>query len=145
MPTFKTAYGPKERVHPATGGESRTHQSFKEQCDVNAIVSRFKKTGVISTLNPRPARFADVSQFTDYRDVVHEMMRAERIFMQLPASVRGRFGHDAAAFLEFAADPGNVDELRDMGLVAPPDSEGSEGLSEPAAEGGGTAEPDESE
>lgn len=49
------------RVFSCVRGESMTHQSHKNQCDVNAIVKRFDRTGELPPPT-RPPQYADVSE-----------------------------------------------------------------------------------
>jgi hypothetical protein len=47
------------------------------------------------------------------------MEQADNAFMTLPASVRREFDNDAAAFVDFASDPSNLEQMRDWGLAPP--------------------------
>ena len=42
---------------------------------------------------------------------------AQEAFMDMPAAVRDRFGHDAAKFVDFVNDESNYDEALKMGIV----------------------------
>lgn len=97
---------------------SRTRQSERDKCDVNKIMARYEKTGMIP-VDQRQAFFADVSTMGDYRTALDNVRRANEFFMSLPAKVRSRFENDAAAFLDFVSDPGNRGELVELGLVEP--------------------------
>lgn len=101
---------------PLVCGRGRTRQSDAESCDVNVIVRRYHKTGVLPVAN-REVFFADVSQLGDYFTVLNHVREAEKGFMRLPAAVRTRFGNDAAAFLDFCGNPENRGELVEMGLI----------------------------
>lgn len=96
--------------------KSRTRQSEAKACDVNVIMARFEKTGVLPVVN-RQAFFADVSELGDYRSVVHNIRAAEDYFMSLPASVRARVDNDPAQFLDWVSNPDSRDELIQLGLL----------------------------
>ncbi len=98
--------------------KTRTRQSEAAGCDINQIVSRFEKTGILP-IDGREALYEDVSHITDYRDALDRVTMAEQAFKQLPAKVRSRFHNEPAAFLDFASDPTNRDEMREMGLLEP--------------------------
>lgn len=59
---MKTVRHPFERVRTPTIilGESMTHQSHAESCDINNIIRRFDRTGVLPP-GTRPAQYADVT------------------------------------------------------------------------------------
>jgi len=48
------------RVQFATVGESKTHQAHAESCDVNNIISRYERTGVLPPARSVP-QYADVT------------------------------------------------------------------------------------
>lgn len=101
----------------------KTVQSDAYDCDINNIMARYKQTGVMPLKMIRSKRgvYADVSEFGDYTDCLNKVAHAEQMFMSLPAKVRDRFANNPAAFLAFASDPNNAQELIDLGLAeAPP-------------------------
>lgn len=118
-------------------GEGRTRQSEKDACDVNKIVARYDQTGLIER-DHRELIYADVSSVGDYREAVERVRRAEEMFMDIPARVRGRFSNDPAAFLDFATNPENHPEMVEMGLL-PAKNEPEATIEEPEV----VAEPDE--
>jgi len=96
---------------------SRTKQSFKESCDINVIMARQRKTGLITHLSTRHPVYADVSQMTDFRQSLEQVREVEDFFMRLPARVREHFANEPASFLEYMNDSGRtVDELKELGL-----------------------------
>lgn len=100
---------------------SRTKQSFKDECDINKIMSRFKKIMGAEYLNRFNAyasgQFGDFSMVSDYRTAIEQVSQARGVFEALPAKVRARFRNDPAQFLDFCQDPKNVDEMVSLGLA----------------------------
>ncbi|WNK14164.1 MAG: internal scaffolding protein [Microvirus sp.] len=107
-----------------TVGPSLTRQEFAEECDINTLMKRYETYGTsVNGLRPdaqKDAFYADFSQMPnnllDYMGMVKE---AETAFMMLPASVRREFDNDAVAFVDFASDPSNIEQMRNWGLAAP--------------------------
>lgn len=102
--------------------KSMTRQSDFEGSDINAIMKRFEKTGVLP-LDTREALFTDVSGIGSYRDAMEVVMRAQEGFLALSPAIRERFGNDPVAFLDFTSDPKNMAELEAMGVLAAPEAE----------------------
>lgn len=100
---------------------SRTKQAFRDECDINKIMQRFKKVAGVEYLEKFngyvSGQFGDFSAVADYRSALDQVRRAEAVFMALPAIVRKRFENDAAKFLDFCHDPANIDEMVSMGLA----------------------------
>lgn len=119
MRVFHTPYNsPPGRVAVSFEGEvSMTKQSMKAECDINNILRRFAKTGVLEHVTGRAARFVDVSQVTDYRAALDHVRSADEYFSRLPAKVRARFKNDAAEFLDFVSDAKNEAEAVELGLL----------------------------
>lgn len=113
---------------------SMTKGSFKEQCDVNQIIAKFKRTGVADHVKRLQGSYGDFSAVHDFRTALDAVMAAEDAFMGLPAKVRGRFANDPALFVEFATNPKNADELVEMGLAvrAPDAPSGGDGGTPPS-------------
>lgn len=97
-------------------GESRTRQSMKSECDINNIVARFKRTGVLSPVRAGSGVYLDVSTVGDYREACDRVRSADRMFMKLPAKVRAVFGNDPSRFLDAVVDPRRKSELEDLGV-----------------------------
>jgi hypothetical protein len=101
-------------------GESLTKQAFQDECDIDKIISRFTKTGNESILQGSPLSEKNYGDFSDVPDLVglyERINRAEESFMTLPANLRRKFENDPLQFMEFASDPSNVDEMRELGLA----------------------------
>lgn len=116
-----------------SGQDSMTCQSFKDECDVNRIVSSFEKTGVIPHGNTSSPMYGDFSTSFDYKEALELVMHAEESFASLPANVRLRFQNDPAAFLDFVNDPANSDELVKLGLAFKPSEGELVGQSSPSS------------
>lgn len=117
-----TAYNPPPSVPYVCTGKSLTRQSEAKDCDVNVIMARYEKTGVIP-VQSREAFYADVSEMGDYRTAVHQVKMAEEYFGSLPARVRSEFDNDPAAFLDFVSDPENRGKMVELGLLPPETAE----------------------
>ncbi|QXP07881.1 MAG: internal scaffolding protein [Arizlama microvirus] len=132
-------FRPRERVSLKFTKPSRTKQAHKDECDINLIVPRYSKTGLVTHLNRASPSFADVTSFGDYAESLQTVVMAQDSFMQLPATLRARFGNDPAQFVSFCSNPANKDELISLGLAVPAAS-ASNSAGE-AVGAGGPAEP----
>jgi len=100
-------------------GEGLTRQEFSEECDINNIMKRYEKSGVINHFNRGEPQYVDFVGMPDLQGAMNMMYEAEEAFMRLPAVVRKRFENDPAEFVDFAQDPANIGQLREWGLAAP--------------------------
>lgn len=100
--------------------KSLTRQSDFEASDINFIMKRFEKTGVLP-MDTREALFTDVTGIGSYRDALEVMQVAEQGFLALDPGVREKFGNDPVAFLDFCSRPENLAELEAMGILAAPE------------------------
>lgn len=119
---FRTAYGsynPEDYGLSFDGEDTMTHQSFRDECDVNRIVSSFERTGVLPTTSGTPM-YGDFDNAYSYKEAFDLVCRAQESFMELPAQLRARFENDPAQFLDFVNDPANMDEAVRLGLAQRP-------------------------
>lgn len=97
---------------------SLTKQSDLKDSDINNILGKFVKTGILPSLKPEGV-YADVSELGDYRECLEKVMKAEELFSQLPSKVRDRFSNDPESLISFCLDEKNMDELVSLGLAKP--------------------------
>lgn len=117
MVTIVTQYEPRNRVTVDFRLPSRAHQSFKNDCDINAIMAKYHKTGMLTHLNSKTPLYEDVSNVTDYSDAINTVLKAEQLFSELPATVRKAFGNDPAEFVSAFQDSERFEELEKLGLL----------------------------
>lgn len=110
-----------KKVQKVFNKPSRTKQCFRDECDINIIMKRFKNTMGVDYLNRYQGyltgEFGDFSNVQDYRSAIEQIDQARGVFDALPAKVRSRFRNDPAEFLDFVQNPANLDEMIDMGLA----------------------------
>lgn len=104
------------RVRHRSGGETMTDRSQTSTVDINKIMARYKKTGVISHWNHRQPVYGDVSMVTDFRDAVELADTTWDHFMELDAHIRQEADNDPGRFLEMLSSVEGVQELVDAGL-----------------------------
>lgn len=102
--------------------DARCKPYFKDECDINMIMSRFVKSGTFDHLNDRPARYADVSTIGDYRDVLARVASVEEDFASLPSHVRKQFGNDPLQWVEASVEAKSAP----VEQVIPPSNEAGE-------------------
>lgn len=95
---------------------TRTVQDFKESCDINYIMEKYQRDGIMSMMTRDP-QVGDFSNFKDYHSSLNIIIDAEEQFQEIPANIRERFNNDPEEFYNFAVDPENIDELRNLGLA----------------------------
>lgn len=100
-------------------GDGRTRQEFADECDINILMARYEKHGVLNHYNAAEPAFFDASNVPDLQEAITAMRDAERAFMTLPASVRREFDNDAVKFVEYAQDAENLPRMREWGLAPP--------------------------
>lgn len=96
-----------------------TKQCFKDECDINTIIDRFRRGATLPAPPVDGLRYGDFSNIGSFQDAMIAVCQAEEMFASLPAKIRARFENDPGQFLDFADDPNNYDEMVKMGLVAP--------------------------
>lgn len=94
-----------------------TKQEFLEESDINVIIARYRKTGVLPNTFGNVGSFGDFSEVTNFQDAMIKIQDAEDLFMSLPADIRYKFDNDPGKFLDFADNPENQDKLVEMKII----------------------------
>lgn len=103
-----------------TDTHSLAKQSFAAECDINNILKKFEKTGMIEHVKEHHGHYGDFIGAPDYLTAMNAIVEAQEAFDSLPAKVRKRFANDPKEFLEFVQDPDNREEMQKLGLLEPP-------------------------
>lgn len=98
---------------------SLTRQEFAEECDINTIMARYEASGVVSHVNRSNPVFLDTTNYPGLQASMDLFREAALSFNALPATVRREFDNDPQKFVDFAADPANLDRMREWGLAEP--------------------------
>jgi len=109
-------YG-KNYVGLDASADGRTKQSFKAQCNVNTIVDKARRTGLVSHLNSKTPVYMDVTQVPDFQTAYAIVQEAQDAFDALDARVRRRFDNDPGKMVEFLSDVRNNAEAAELGLI----------------------------
>ena len=115
--TIFSAYSPKRKVSISFAENGRTKQAFREECDINTIMARYMKTGILDHVKQGVAQYLDVTG-ADFQDAQNLISGANSMFQALPSAVREQFENNPAYFLEFMENPENHAKAREMGLLA---------------------------
>lgn len=110
-----------DRVQVTFKKPSRVKREFKKDADINVIMDRFKKTGVLP-INTKTPMYMDTTQVPNLQQAMEVMISAEKAFAALPAQVRKEFDNNPMNFVDYATKPENLPKLREWGL-APPEKE----------------------
>lgn len=98
--------------------EDRTEQSHKTACNVNYILRKYQKSGVVDHIKQHGPEYADVPAH-DFREAMEVVTKASSMFEELPSRARAKFKNDPAQFLEYVQNPDNIESLHDLGLTDP--------------------------
>lgn len=111
----------RKRVQWKSDLPSMTQQHLKEECDVNSILEKYRRTGYIGHINPRAGQSGDFSNLQDFKQNLDMVKSAYSMFENLPAHVRKRFANDPANLIDFINDSQNTDEAIKLGLAIKPE------------------------
>lgn len=130
QPLFRTRFSGRVKVTVECDPEERvTKSEFKEETDINNIIARYKKTGIL----PQPVmeaarRYGDFSSVPTYQEMFDRVHAAQEVFSALPAHVRKKFNNDPGEFLAASDTKEGLDLMIELGLATKrPDVDAKEG------------------
>lgn len=98
--TVRNAYSPPVRVSITFPEHGRTKQAGKDACDINKIMHRYIRQGVIEHVNQYEPQYLDTTGY-DFQAAQQLVANAESMFADLPSQVRAAFKNDPAEFMNF--------------------------------------------
>lgn len=116
---FKTIYNYKQKDGVKNNTPSMTQQQYREECDINRIMDRYLRTGVLSDPleNRGTPKYGDYAELGDYMDHMNKVVEANEMFESLPASIRKRFNNNPGELIEFVMDDKNRVEAEMLGII----------------------------
>lgn len=96
--------------------ESRTVQDAKDECDINVIMQRYQKMGIMPQ-GIGTGVYGDFSGAGDFQEAQEIIARARSQFEALPSKLRDKFRNNPAQFLTWVADKANLEEAASLGLL----------------------------
>jgi len=112
---IRNAATPSTKVTIDTG-PGLTKQNHKAECDVNLILQKFQRTGVIAHRVEHQAQYDDATGI-DFQEAMNLVTTTQEMFNDLPSSLRKKFNHEPAQFLKYVNDPNNLEEMIELGLA----------------------------
>lgn len=115
----RTRFDERERVFsPSTAGTGRTKQEFRNDADINSIIAKYRRTGVLPPSAHRSAaRFGDFSQIPDFTEMCARVDAARDLFLALPSAVRKAFDHDPGKFIAATQSREGMEKLVELGIA----------------------------
>ena len=111
--TIRSAYdGTRVQVKSDNTEPSLTIQEQKDQTDINKILAKYAKTGVIEHVSKYEGQYGDVTGL-DYLTMQNQIASVNSMFMDLPAKTRAKFDNDPAKFLDYAGQDYAIDDMSD--------------------------------
>lgn len=96
--------------------ESRTKQSFKDECNINTIMAKAIKSGIVPGSNYSPV-FGDFSSAGDFHELQNRILEVKAVFGSLPADFRKELGEDPGNLVEWLSKPENQSRAAELGLI----------------------------
>lgn len=98
-------------------GKGKTKQSFKDKVDINKIIKRHHKTGMIEHINKKEPFYGDVSDIAGYQESLEVVMKANELFGNMSAEIRKKFKNNPMDMITWLQDPKNAQEAFDLGMT----------------------------
>lgn len=92
-------------------------QAFRDQCDINKIIAKYNRTGMIEHVNKNAPFYGDVSDIADYQSALNLVIKADELFANMSSAIRERFDNDATKMIAFLQNKDNLDEAIKLGMV----------------------------
>jgi len=119
MKTIKSAFSEVTKVTTINTMPTMTKQALAEQLDVNNIIKRYNKTGILPQAQAFEAQYGEFNSY-DLREAIEKVDKAAALFEAVPSQIRATFDNDAGAFIDYATNPANIQQMAKWGLANMP-------------------------
>lgn len=101
---------------------SLTNQADMDAADVNKIMAKYEKTGVL--IDPlgvmREPTYGDFTEVKNYHEMMIAVRNVERAFATQPAKIKNRFNNNPQELIDFLENRDNDEEAIKLGLREDP-------------------------
>lgn len=97
-----------------------TEQHHKQSCDINTIVAKYLKTGLLDHVKRYEGTYGDVTG-ADFKSAQDLIAQQKSTFNDLPAAVRAKFDNDPTQYLDMVMTDEGINELKN--ILNPPIAE----------------------
>lgn len=94
---------------------SKTNQDFSQEVEINNIMDRFTKHGIVPTAKSQPGVYNDFTQYSDLMDALNKIKSAEETFYALNKKLQNRFGNPEE-LAKYLLDEKNYEEAVKLGI-----------------------------
>ena len=126
-PKFKTPYDLGNTDHsvalkgsqklPDGTTTGRTKQQFKDESDINTIVKKIMKTGVMpENVNQGLAQYGEFDSLPDYQEMRNRIAGAQQLFDALPSKTRAELHNDPQRMIALSETEDGRAQLVKLGL-----------------------------
>lgn len=107
-------------THPV--GKSLTVQSEHDETDVNLIIAKYNKFGILPELKNSEPYFTDevIEYYGDFHTHTQKIKAAENYFNSLPSELREYFDNSVNKLAIWITNPDNAEEAIKLGLISKP-------------------------
>lgn len=122
MVKIRKPYDPSTKVVVEFNEPSKTQQNMRDECDINNILKKYNRSGLVTHVNEHASDYGDYSDYEDYQSSLNSLLDAQNAFAELPSSIRKQFNNDPGEFLDFVSRPENGEKMVDLGLAVKKES-----------------------
>lgn len=97
-------------------GESKVEQAHRDRVNINSIVRKYMKTGLLPQRG-NPGFYGDFESVPDFQSCINRVKEAEENFMTLPSEVRKRFSNNPVELFAFLDNEANREEAENLGII----------------------------
>ena len=103
----------KHRVQTPCDKTTMTEQHHKQSCDINHIMAKYVKTGLLTHINENQPQYGDLTGL-DFKQSMDLITEQTSKFMTLPAGIRAMFQNDPAQYLDLMTQEDGAEQLKAM-------------------------------
>lgn len=106
-----------KRVQIETDKKSKVDHSMSKMLNINSIMDKYSKTGVLPQFKQKVAQYMDTTEIPSYMEAHELITGAHELFMEFPSDIRKLMDNDPANMEAVLNNPEYKDLLIDRGIL----------------------------
>lgn len=108
---YQSAYREHPPLRKHFNKKTRTQQSHAAETNINTIMAKYQKTGLLDHVNEHGPTYGDQPAAEDFHAAMNLVAGTNSLFEELPSSTRELFENDPAQFLAYVSDEDRRNDL----------------------------------
>lgn len=114
---IRNKFSPRVAFIAMSADDGRTQQHFAKEVNINNILAKYRKTGIITHVQRTQERYGPLQDLAEFAVNLDKVEKAKQSFEMLPAELRNKFNNSIPGFFDFITKEENRSQCEAWGIL----------------------------